>query len=168
MSDPNTQTEAKESNLGNTANNAAESYQNLSLPGFQTAEHYYRDLTSGNPGLVSQALEPQTSQIEQQYAGAVQNAKNELARGGAEGDVTHQLDNQRTAQLAGNRAQAVASAYPALTQLSSATGELSVEDAQNALQAFNASGQLAGQNKASTMGLIGGLAGSAATAYAGR
>lgn len=161
MGDPNTGIEHNESNLGNSASGSSSAYLGLSMPGFDTVSNYEHKLASGDPGLVSQAIEPQASQIEQQYAGAVQSAKHELSRGGGMGDVTGQLENQRAGQVASLRAGAVSGAYPALAQLASQTGALSVDQVANALNAFGAVGQQQGQAKANTMGLIGGLAGDA-------
>lgn len=157
-------TENSQTNLANQESGYGQEFQATAFPGFQAAENYYQRLASGNPNLVNQAVAPQVNQINQQYEGRVQAAKKDLSRGGAQGDLTGQLENQQAGQIANLKTGAVASAIPALANLGVQGGNLSATDMWNAIGALGNVGQEQAQGKASTLGAIGSLGGSWLTA----
>lgn len=113
-----------------------------STPAFEQALKYFQNLQSGNPAIVNEAVAPQVNQIEQQYAGATQAAARNTPRGGAQADLQTALQLQRTGQIAGAKASAVAGAAPQLASTAEAGTQLSQNALNDALNAFVTSGNL--------------------------
>lgn len=162
------QQENELNDVGRTSEANANAFNASALPGFQRDVAYQSELASGNSQLINQAIAPQLNQINQQYGSATQAVKQQTTRGGGEGDLTGQLNNQQVAQIANAKQSAVAQAPQALGQLGIAGGQVSNSDLQTAMQGFGAAGQISAAEKAAILGAISGTAQAGATAYAGR
>ena len=151
----------------------------------QPAIQFAQGLASGNPADVTKAAGPQLAQISQQYAGAKQNILDTTPKGAAQDFSMMQLPQQQanaTASLLGGEVNQGMNtllglgqnAQGALGNISSGLGGLSMQQLGAGL---TASGQESGvnqsimnaqaQQKATTMGFLGQLAGAGGTALGG-
>jgi len=147
---------------------------NESQPGFQTAENYYTKLASGNPQAIFQSIAPAVGQIDTASQGAVQNIQQNMPRGGAEQLAVANVQQQRAGQVGNLGTQAYTGAFPALASLSQGGLGISGNEIAGAISASSAGStsnqaemQVQAQGKASTMGLLGGLAGAGGEAASG-
>lgn len=158
-----------------------EQQQQLQQPAIQFAQ----GLASGNPADVTKAAGPQLSQIAQQYAGAKQSVLDTTPKGAAQDFSLMQLPQQQantTANLLGGEVNAGMNtllglgqnAQGALGNISSGLGGLSMQQLGAGLTAGGQASQTnqsvmnaQAQQKATTMGFLGQLAGAGGMAAGG-
>jgi hypothetical protein len=135
-------------------------------PGLQTAENYYTSLASGDPTKIMAAIGPAVGQIGSQ----TQQAKNSITattpRGGAQDLALAEADISKAGQVGNLQTQAYTGAFPALAQLFQGGSSTAISQVANAISAASGAGTTEAQigqeqsaGKASTMGLLGSLAG---------
>jgi len=157
------------------AQNQAESAQvfNQSFPWLTQAGNYYQTLASGNP----QALSTATAPVAENVAATTNAAENQIKtltpRGGAQDTSIANLEANKVATIGQATNQAYTSAPAALAALSGQGLGLSINEMSNAIaglgQASSTLGTVGNEQaagKASTLGFIGALSGSAAEAAA--
>lgn len=135
-------TAAESNNTALTSSNQGGQLFSGAFPAFEEALKYFGRLGSGNPNAVNEAVQPQVDTINQQYDAATQAAGRNTRRGGAQADLTTALGLQRTGQIAGAKAAAVAGAPSAEASLGETGTQLSQAAILNALNAFATSGNL--------------------------
>ena len=158
-----------------------EQQQQLQQPAIQFAQ----ELASGDPSKVTQAAGPQLSQIAQQYAGAKQNILDTTPKGAAQDFALMQAPQQQantTASLLGGEVNQGMNTLLGLGQnaqsaegnIASGLGGLSMQQLGAGLTAGGQASQTnqsvmqaQAQQKATTMGFLGQLAGAAGTAAGG-
>jgi hypothetical protein len=168
----NTQQQLTQEQISLAQNQQAQSstlFNEIGLPGLQTAKSYYDKLASGDPNSIFTAVAPATEQIDAQTAATVKNIQDTSPRGGTK------LLGEEEAKIAGAGqkgnliTQAYTSAFPAEAQLGQGGAGLSVQEVATALQGFQGAGQTTAQlgqeqaaGKAAQLGFFGALAGSGA------
>ena len=162
-------------------NKSSKELYDLTKPGLDMAEGYYKKLASGDPAELQKAIAPATEKI---IAGSEATKKNILdntPRGGEQRLALEQTDIAKGAKIGDLSTQAYTGAFPALASLAGEGIGLSLNEVNAALSALGGSGTaLAGAGntvgnianqqeagKSSTMSLIGSLAGAAGTAAGG-
>lgn len=154
---------------------------NLTKPGLATAESYYNKLATGNPSAIQTAIAPASEKIAASSEAAKQNILRTTPRGGEQNLALEQADIAKASGIGTLATTAYTGSFPALASLAGEGVGLSLNELQSALSAFSGSGtSLAGagttagnvanqqaEGKASTLGLVGSLAGAAGTAAGG-
>ncbi len=151
----------------------------------QPAINMITGLTSGDPNKVVEAAAPIISPITQQFAQAKENIQDTAPRGAAKDFALQQLPIQQSTAVAGAETGAIQSAFQtelgigqgaqgALGNIASGLGGLSLQELGAGLTAGGQAGsefqnlmQAQNQQKATTMGFLGNLAGAAGTAAGG-
>lgn len=143
---------------------------NLTEPGLEMTESFYKALASGDPTKIQQATAPATEAIASSYENAKTAIGSDMPRGGARDLALQEADISKAAQIGGTKSQAYLSSFPALATLAGQGIGLSLNEVSAALSAFSgasssnqAAGQMEGEGKAQTLGFIASLGGSAAT-----
>jgi len=156
--------------LGQQQNQRAQQLFGLEMPAFKTAENYYQTLASGDPAALARAIAPASNQIALNTQAAKQNIRDTLPRGGVEQLAEAEAGISGTAQRGMLTSSAYTSAFPALANLGSGLGGLSIGNVNSAISAFggaSSSNQAAAQmqqaQKEAQLGFIGGLAQDAAS-----
>jgi len=167
-----TQQEITQGQLGSEQQQQAQSSQlyNLTEPGLQTAENYYKQLASGNPQSIQTATAPATEAIAGNYNQAVKNIQQNMPRGGAQDLAVQEAEISKAGAIGGTQAQAYLGAPTALANLAQGGIGLSVNEMTQALSAFSgasssntSAANMSGAGKAETLGFLGSLGQSAAT-----
>lgn len=161
-------------NLENTLAGEAGQVYSTTEPGLQTAENYYSQIASGNPQAIQSAIAPSLSSIEQSTNTAKQQAMETLPAGGALQEALATAPIQEAGQIGSLVSQTYAGSFPALenmaqTGIAASTGESSAATnaAATSASAYGNVAEEEAQGKATTMGLLGSLAGAAGTAATG-
>jgi hypothetical protein len=135
-------------------------------PGLKTAESYYTSLASGDPTKIMTAIGPAVSQIGSQTEQAKNTIKSSTPRGGAQDLAVAEADISKAGQVGNLETQAYTGAFPALASLFQGGAGISVNQIANAISSAQGAasttaqiGQEQAQGKASTMGMLGSLAG---------
>lgn len=148
--------------------NAQQEY-NASFPGFQTAENYYKTLSTGDPTAIARSIAPATQQINAQSQGNKERIEQDTARGGSKNLALAENEINKGAQVGNTATQSFLQSFQSLAGLSGqgiGQSNQSTGLATGALQAAgNQQSQIANQQaegKASQLGFISSLAGSGA------
>lgn len=156
--------------LGQRQQDRADKLFNLTEPGLEMTESFYKALASGDPAAIQKATAPATEQIAARYGAAKENIADNMPRGGAKDLALQEADISKSAQISGTQAQAYLGSFPALASLAGEGIGLSLNEVSAALSAFSgasssnqAGGQMEGAGKAQTLGFIASLGQSAAT-----
>jgi len=138
----------------------------------QPAINYYTALTSGNPNLALSAAAPQVSQISKSANTAQQQIADTIAPGAAQQIAQGQVIQGANTQLANTLNTTETSAFDKLANLGAGIGAFSLQDLGAGLGSVQSSASNYGQvsqeqnaQKASTLGLLGGLAGTGASFF---
>lgn len=156
--------------LAQTASGQSTQLFNSAFPGFSSAETFYQNLASGDPGKIAQAISPATQQIGQATAGAKQNILNNDPSGGEKNLALEQANVNQGAQVGNVASQGYLNSFNALSQLAGqgiSQGTGLANTATSGYGASNAGNQAAGQlgiqQKGATLGALGGLGSDAAS-----
>jgi hypothetical protein len=159
---------------GQQAGNSQQLF-NLTEPGLQTAENYYSQLATGDPGSVMRAIAPTAQAANQAAQGASSNIMANAPAGGEKNLALEQVDVNRGAQIASTASGATTGAPNALATLagqgigeSTAAAGTGISGLSAGASALSSLGglQLQGQQlqmeqKGQELGAFGGLAGDA-------
>jgi hypothetical protein len=154
---------------------------NLTEPGLSAAEGYYKKLSTGDPNTIQAAIAPATEKISAASEAAKQNILRTSPRGGEQNLALEQADISKASQIGNLATTAYTGSFPALASLAGEGVGLSLNEVSAALSALGGSGtslsgaatttgnvaQQGAEGKASTLGLVGSLAGAAGTAAGG-
>lgn len=156
--------------LANKQDKRADTLFNLTEPGLQLTESFYKTLASGDPAQIQKATAPATEAIASNYERAKSNISENMPRGGARDLAIQEADISKAAQIGGTKAQAYLGSFPALASLAGQGIGLSLNEVSTALSAFQgasasnqSAGNMEGEGKAQTLGFIASLGQSAAT-----
>ncbi|HXN71564.1 MAG TPA: hypothetical protein VN861_03310 [Candidatus Acidoferrales bacterium] len=166
-------------NIASQQSQNAEQLYNLTEPGLVTAEDQYQKLASGDPAAIMQAIAPAAQQTAQATAGARANIMANDPSGGEKNLALEQTDVNRGAQISSAASGATLNAPNALGQLASQgisestaatnsgiSGLSNANQGISSLQGLEYQGeQISAQEKGSTLGALGSLAGAGASAY---
>jgi hypothetical protein len=140
-----------------------------SFPGFQTAENYYQQLSTGDPGAISRAISPATQQINAQTTANAQRIEQDSPRGGAKNLALEENQINKGAQIGNLATQSYLGSFQNLAGLAGQGVGESIQSAGTGISGLNAAGNqysnIANQQaegKASQLGFISSLAGSGA------
>ncbi len=140
----------------------------MALPGVQSAENYYGDLSSGDPTAIARAIAPIAQQADTAAASAKANILQNVPAGGEKNLALEQVDVNRGAQVGNAASQGYTSAFQSLGALGGQNIGQSQSAAGLANSGYSSAGgmalqeqQLQIQQKGNTLGAIGGLAGDA-------
>lgn len=143
---------------------------NMAIPGLEAANSYYTKLASGDPSALSRANAPAIQGITQQSNAAKQNIVQDTPRGGERNLALDQADIAKGSQISQLTTGSYTNAFPSLAQLSGQNVSQGNAATQTGLSGLSsAAGQygnllnINAQDKASTLGLLGSLAGAGAT-----
>jgi hypothetical protein len=98
------------------ATNAEQLYK-VAEPGFQTAESFYSDLATGDPGAIMRAISPAAQQINQASAGAKENILATSPAGGEKNLALEMTDVNKGAQVGSLASSGYTGSFNALGQL---------------------------------------------------
>jgi hypothetical protein len=139
-----------------------------------TAENYYSQLSSGDPTAIARAISPATQQISQQATGNAQRIRQDVPRGGQQNLALAENEISKGAQVGNLATSSYLNSFQNLAALSgqgigeagsftnSAIGGLSAAGNQ-----YSSIANQQAEGKATQLGFISSLAGSAAEAGAG-
>lgn len=153
---------------------AAEGSQlfNLALPGLTQAESYYGKLASGSPQALATANAPAIAGITQASDSAKKNIIQDNPRGGQTNLALENADIAKGAQISNLTTQSYTNAFPSLAQIGGQNVSQGTAATGVGLQGLNSASSQYGnllninaQDKASTLGMFGSLAGAGAEAY---
>lgn len=138
-----------------------------SNPGFQKAEQFYGDLSTGDPTAIARAVAPATQQIDASTASAKNNIMATAPNGGEKNLALEQADVNQGAQVGSTASSGYLNSFNALASLAGqGTGE-SISAGQSATGAYTGANQGLGalgtqqiQQKGAQLSSIGSLAGS--------
>ena len=143
------------------------------FPGVQTAENYYKTLSSGKPNDIFTAVAPAAENIAAQKQGALKTIQDTMPRGGAKDLAAAQATTTAGSDIGKLFTQAYTSSFPALANLGTSGIGLSVNELANAVSGLGQASQTLGSlgneqaaGKSSTLGFIASLAGGGAQAAA--
>lgn len=174
--DTNTQRDIAQQqiNLAQQANTRSQKLFDLTEPGLESAESYYKALASGDPMAIFRAIAPATEQINQQSAAAKERITSEMPRGGEQRLALENNEIAKSSAVGRLATQSYTSAFPSLAQLAGTGIGLSLNEVSNAIASFSGASkatdsvmQADASSKAATMGFLGSLAGGAGTVAAG-
>jgi hypothetical protein len=100
---------------GQAAN--AEQLYKVAEPGFQTAESFYSDLATGDPGAIMRAISPAAQQVNQASAGAKENILATAPAGGEKNLALEMTDVNKGAQVGSLASSGYTGSFNALGQL---------------------------------------------------
>lgn len=161
-------------NLSTTEQQQAQKNQALGVQLAQPAIMFNSELASGDPSKIMAAIAPSVTGITQGTANAREQIMDQTMPGAGRDTALAQLPEQQANQIAGLGSNAYLSSFGNLAQIGAGiegtglqqTGA-SISGANASSNATNAVMQAQEQSKASTMGLLGSLAGAAGTAAGG-
>lgn len=160
--------------ISQQANARAGQLFQASFPGFQESENYYQQLASGDPAAIARAIAPATQQINQQAQGTAQRITQDVPRGGAQNLALAENQINKGAQIGQAATQGYLSSFQNLAGLAGQGVGESTASTGAAIGGLSAAGnqysniaQQQAEGKASQLGFITSLAGSAAEAGAG-
>lgn len=143
---------------------------NLALPGLQKAEGYYGKLATGDPASLARANAPAIQQITGQSNAAKKNIMADNPRGGERNLALEEADISKGGQISQLTTGSYLNAFPSLAGLGGQNVSASNAATGTGLQGMNAAAnqygqlqQLQNEQKQTQLGLISGLAGSAAS-----
>lgn len=146
---------------------------NLALPGLEQSESYYGKLASGDPNALARANAPAIQQITSNTASAKKNILQDNPRGGARDLALEEADISQGGQISQLTTGSYLSSFGSLAGLGGQNVSQGNAATSTGLQGMNAAAnqygnlqQLNNEQKQTQLGLITGLAGSAA-AFAG-
>jgi hypothetical protein len=147
---------------------------NLALPGLEQSEAYYGKLATGDPAALARANAPAIQSIDAQSAGAKKNIVQDNPRGGERNLALEEADITKGAQISNLTTGSYASSFGSLAGLGGQNVGQGTAATSTGLQGMNAAANQYGnlqalnnQQKATTLGLFGSLAGAAGTAAGG-
>ena len=159
------------------AQSAAEGSQlfNLALPGLTQAESYYGKLASGSPQALATANAPAIAGITQATGAAEKSIVQDNPRGGQTNLALEQAKLSQGAQIGNLTTQSYTNAFPSLAGLggqnvsqgTAATG-VGLQGMQGAASQYGNLMNINAQDKASTLGFFGSLAGATGEAFEGK
>lgn len=142
----------------------------LALPGLQKAESYYGKLSSGDPAALARANAPAIQQVTGESNKAKQNIMQDAPRGGSRDLALAEADINKGAQISNLTTGSYLSSFPSMAQLSGQNVSQGTAATGTGLQGMNASAnqygqlqQLNNEQKATQLGSISSLVGSAAS-----
>jgi hypothetical protein len=143
---------------------------NLALPGLERSETYATKLSTGDPAALSRANAPAIQQITGQTNKAKENILQDQPRGGGRDLALSEADINKGAQISNLTTGSYLSSFPTLAQLGGQNVSQGNAATGTGLQGMNAAAnqygqlqQLNNEQKATQLGAITGLVGSAAT-----
>jgi hypothetical protein len=147
---------------------------NLALPGLEKAETYYGKLSSGDPSALATANAPAIQQISEKSNAAKQNIISDQPRGGGRNLALAEADINKGAQISSLTSGSYANSFSSLAGLGGQNVSQGNAATGTGLQGMNAAAnqygqlqQLSNEQKATQLGMITGLAGSAASLVGG-
>jgi hypothetical protein len=154
------------------AGNATQLFQSA-FPGFQQAENFYGDLSTGDPSAIARAISPATQQIGAATAGAKANILNNAPAGGERNLAIEQADVNQGAQVGSTATSGYLNSFNALAQLAGQGVGQSTAAAGAGTSAYGTANQGLGQlgnqqieQKGAQLGAVGSLAGSLSSGLA--
>lgn len=170
--------QANETALASLASQQAGNSQTLfneSNPGMVTAENFYQNLATGDPGKIATAIAPATEQIAKSTAGAKENIMNNAPAGGEKNLALQQADVSQGEQVGKAATGSFLGSFNALGQLAGQGTNASIASSEAGISGLGAAtsayGQLGGlqmqqqqmkdQEKGQTLGALSSLAGDA-------
>lgn len=174
--DTNTQRDIAQQqiNLAQQANTRSQKLFDLTEPGLESAESYYKALASGDPMAIFRAIAPATEQINQQSAAAKERITSEMPRGGEQRLALENNEIAKSSAVGRLATQSYTSAFPSLAQLAGTGIGLSLNEVSNAIASFSGASkatdsvmQADASSKAATMGFLGSMTGGAASIISG-
>jgi hypothetical protein len=174
------QMQASQANLADTMaksgqQSAAEGAKlfNLALPGLEKAEGYYGKLSTGDPAALATANAPAIQQIGEKSNEAKKNIMQDNPRGGERTLALEEADISKGAQISNLTTGSYVGSFPSLAGLGGQNVSQGTAATGTGLQGMNAAAnqygqlqQLSNEQKSQQIGLITGLAGAGATAFA--
>ena len=144
---------------------------NLALPGLTQAEGYYGKLASGDPHALARANAPAVGAITKSTDQAKKNITENMPRGGERNLALEEADLSKGAQIGQLETGSYLSSFGSLAGLggqnvgqgNQATGT-GLQGMQGAANQYGQMQQINAENKASTLGFFGSLAGAAGEA----
>jgi hypothetical protein len=143
---------------------------NLALPGLQQSESYYGKLASGDPAALARANAPAIQQITSATNSAKQNIVQDNPRGGERNLALEEADLSQGAQISNLTTGSYVGSFGSLAGLGGQNVSQGNAATSTGVSAMNAAANQYGQlqqinneQKATQLGFIGSLAGSAAT-----
>jgi hypothetical protein len=160
--------------LANKQQQESEATLGVVKPGLSIAEKYYQSLSSGDPNAIMAAIGPAVGQIGSQTEQAKKQITEGTPRGGAQDLALAEADISKAGQVGNLETQAYTGSFPALASLFQGGAGISINQIANAIASAQgastttaAVGQEQASAKASTMGMIGSIAGGAGMALSG-
>jgi hypothetical protein len=142
---------------------------NMALPGLQQSETYYSKLASGDPAALARANAPAIGQIDAKVDSAKKNIIQDNPRGGERNLALEQADITKGAQTSGLTTGSYTSSFGSLAGLGGQNVSQGTAATSAGLQGENAAAnqygqlqQLNNEQKASSLGFLGSLAGAGA------
>lgn len=139
---------------------------NMALPGLEASESYYGKLAGGDPNALARANAPAIQGITQATNSAKQNIVQNNTRGGERNLALEEADLSKGAQIGNLTTQSYTNAFGNMAQLGGQNVGQGTAATSAGTQALNAGASQYGnllninaQDKASTMGFLGSLAG---------
>lgn len=146
----------------------------MALPGLEKSEGYYGKLASGDPAALSRANAPAIQGITQATNSAKSNIVADSPRGGERNLALDNADINKGAQVSQLTTGSYTNAFPSMASLSGQNVSQSNAAANTGLSGLSAAGSQYGnlmninaQDKASTLGFFGSLAGAGAQVATG-
>lgn len=146
---------------------------NLALPGLEQSESYYGKLASGDPAALARANAPAIQQIGSATTGAKKNITQDMPRGGERNLALEEADLSQGAQISNLTTGSYVGSFGSLAGLGGQNVSQGNAATATGIQGMNAAAnqygqlqQLSNEQKATSLGFIGSLAGAGATAAA--
>jgi len=140
----------------------------------QEAENYYQQLATGDPGAISRAIAPATSQITKQTASAEKRISEDMPRGGTKNLAMEEAEINKGAQVSNLATQSYLSSFQNLANLGTSGISESTSLLGTSIGGLSAAGtqysniaQQQSEGKSNSLGFWGSLAGSGAEVAAG-
>lgn len=138
------------------------------FPGFQQSENYYQTLASGDPAAISRAIAPATQQINAQAQGNKKRIEEDAPRGGEKNLALAENEINKGAMIGETATKSFLDSFKSLAGLAGQGIGESTSSAGTAISGLSAAGnqysniaQQQAEGKASQLGFISSLAGSA-------
>lgn len=158
-------------------NKNAQTLFGLTEPGLQTAESFYQSLATGDPGAISRAISPAAQQVTKASDSAKKNIIQNTPEGGEKNLALEMTEANKGSTIGSLGANAYLGAPNALANLAGQGIQESIASAGTGISSLSAGSQTLGslgglqlqgqqiqaENKGSTMGFLGSLAGAGAT-----
>lgn len=116
-----------------------------SFPGFQSAEDFYRSISSGDPYAISRAIAPATQEITKQADAAKANILQNSAPGGQKNLALEMVDVNRGAQAGDLASNAYLQSFPALAQLAGQGISQGIQSAGTGISGYGTANQGLGE-----------------------